>query len=382
MASKFTGRSCRVARRLNGSLLIVVSLFILFSTNLSKVYAQQPGSGEYVSETPQTQTGNYINYLPMIQKAKPLPGAFSKHAPANGSLEVALSPILSWNSSANATMYEYCYDTTNDGSCTNWNSTGTNTYAGLWGLLPGTTYYWQVRSWNGTTGPTYAEGSSSSFWRFSTLALNTIQNGGFESGHVEWQEYSSNGFYLILNTSQDLPISPHSGSWLAWLGGYPDESSVIIQTVRVPAGRSVLHFWLYLASEDYCGYDAFGVMVNDDVVYEQWACYSNNTYGWVRKTVDLSAYVGQSVELAFLAILDWSYNSSVFLDDISFEAAGAMSTYMDGDSVPDNIVTDPTQAEIHKITKDRRYSETASPDRDFEMFINKVRQLQDYLLTQ
>jgi len=90
---------------------------------------------------------------------------------------------------------------------------------------------------------------------------------------------------LILNTTQDLLISPHNGSWLAWLGGYPNESSQISQTVTIPAGRSILHFWLYTASADYCGYDVFGVVINSDIVYSQWVCDSSDTYGWVHKTV-------------------------------------------------------------------------------------------------
>ena len=100
------------------------------------------------------------------------PGAFNKHAPANGAIGVSLSPVLSWNTSARATKYEYCYDTTNDSACTNWISTGTNTYAGLSGLQEGTTYYWQARSWNGTYGPTYANGSSRAYWSFTTAILS------------------------------------------------------------------------------------------------------------------------------------------------------------------------------------------------------------------
>lgn len=100
------------------------------------------------------------------------PGAFNKNAPIPGSTGVSLSPVLSWNSSTNATRYEYCYDTTYDGVCSNWVSTGTNTYVGLSGLQQGTTYFWQVRSWNGIYGPTYANGSASAYWGFTTVVMN------------------------------------------------------------------------------------------------------------------------------------------------------------------------------------------------------------------
>ena len=97
------------------------------------------------------------------------PGAFSKTSPVNGYDGTTMSPVLSWNSSTISTKYEYCYDTSNDGTCSNWISTGTNTYVGLSGLQAGVTYYWQARSWNGTYGPTYADGSASAYWSFKTL---------------------------------------------------------------------------------------------------------------------------------------------------------------------------------------------------------------------
>ncbi len=110
----------------------------------------------------------YWNFTTMVM----VPGAFNKNAPIPGSTGVSLSPVLSWNPSTNATRYEYCYDTTYDGACSNWVSTGTNTYTGLWGLQQGTTYYWQVRSWNGAYGPTFANGSSGAYWGFTTVVMN------------------------------------------------------------------------------------------------------------------------------------------------------------------------------------------------------------------
>ena len=97
------------------------------------------------------------------------PGAFNKYAPANGIIGMILTPYLSWTASARATRYEYCYDTTNDGNCSNWVSTGDNSGVSLPTLQSSTTYYWQVRSWNGIYGPAYANGSSTSFWSFRTL---------------------------------------------------------------------------------------------------------------------------------------------------------------------------------------------------------------------
>jgi hypothetical protein len=95
------------------------------------------------------------------------PGAFNKSAPGEGSTGVATTPTLSWGTSSGATGYEYCYDTSNDNACSSWTSSGTNTSAALSGLSLDTTYYWQVRANNGF-GSTYANGSATAFWSFTT----------------------------------------------------------------------------------------------------------------------------------------------------------------------------------------------------------------------
>jgi uncharacterized delta-60 repeat protein len=97
----------------------------------------------------------------------PAPAAFSKTSPANGATGLSTSLTLSWGTSTNATSYEVCYDTSNDGACTSWVSTGTATSKALSGLAAGTTYYWQVRAVNGS-GTTYANGASTAFWSFTT----------------------------------------------------------------------------------------------------------------------------------------------------------------------------------------------------------------------
>jgi hypothetical protein len=99
-----------------------------------------------------------------------LPGAFNKTDPVNGATNQSTSPTLTWASSANATSYEYCYDTTNDNACSTWTSNGTATSKALSGLSQNTTYYWHVRALNGY-GTRYSNGSSTAFWSFTTGSL-------------------------------------------------------------------------------------------------------------------------------------------------------------------------------------------------------------------
>ena len=127
--------------------------------------------GKFFPDSDKIGNAPHIIFLPFIKNGEPLPSKFDKNAPVSGTTEASLSPVLSWNISANTTRYEYCYDTTNDGACGTWTSTGTNNYAGLWNLQPATTYYWQTRAWNGAYGPTYANGSASAYWSFTTAVM-------------------------------------------------------------------------------------------------------------------------------------------------------------------------------------------------------------------
>lgn len=147
-----------------------------------------------------------------------------------------------------------------------------------------------------------------------------IANGNFENGpDGSWLEYSLNGWDLILSSSA-LVVPPHSGEWAVWLGGDYDEVSYISQTVEVPSENTTLEFWEWVASEDLCGYDFAWVRVNSTNVYTVDLCWSTSTDGWVRRTVDLSGYSGQTVSLQFRVETDGSLNSNYFLDDIAFVA--------------------------------------------------------------
>ncbi|MBN2549689.1 MAG: M6 family metalloprotease domain-containing protein [Anaerolineales bacterium] len=93
------------------------------------------------------------------------PGAFNKTNPTIGATGVSISPTLTWGTSAGATSYEYCYDTSNDSSCSTWLTNGTSTSKALSGLAYNTTYYWHVRAKN-SIGTTYS--NDNTWWSFVT----------------------------------------------------------------------------------------------------------------------------------------------------------------------------------------------------------------------
>lgn len=171
-----------------------------------------------------------------------------------------------------------------------------------------------------------------------------VTNGNFENGSTGWYEYSTHGWDLILPVS-GLPVIPHSGSWAVWLGGDDDDISFIRQQVTVPASSPYLAYWHWIASQDYCGYDFGGVIVNNSTVVDVYdLCSSANTGGWVKHVVNLSAYAGQSISLQIRAETDSSFNSNLFVDDVSFQVSASSER---GDLIPfDWTYTEPKSDNI------------------------------------
>jgi C1A family cysteine protease/predicted secreted protein len=148
-----------------------------------------------------------------------------------------------------------------------------------------------------------------------------IVNGDFEGGSTVWTEYSYQGYYPIITSAP--PITPHSGSYATWLGGADDETSYVEQQVTISSSAPYLVYWHWIASDDTCGYDFGGVLINGTAVDSYNLCSANNTSGWVTHSVNLSAYAGQSVTLQIRAETDSSVNSNLFVDDVSLQATAA-----------------------------------------------------------
>ncbi len=169
---------------------------------------------------------------------------------------------------------------------------------------------------------------------------SVVPNGDFESGRVLWSV--NTGVYqdpLIYEkgTTGGLPLwgQPHGGSWAAWLGGYDNASlaangaynATIGQTVQVSAGKPYLvYYQMVRSNEANCNADFARVTVNNSVVAgsQIGLCAATTPQStWVRKSLNLSSYAGQSVNLVFAVQIDTSaqtLESSWLLDDVSFSA--------------------------------------------------------------
>ncbi|MFF6837028.1 M4 family peptidase, partial [Streptomyces sp. NPDC012438] len=107
------------------------------------------------------------------------------------------------------------------------------------------------------------------------------------------------------------------GSWYAWMMGYGADAveSLSQSNIAVPStGTPKLTFWLKVSTQESgsTAYDTLKVNVNGTTL----ATYSNAnaSSGYVQKTVDLSAYKGQTVKLEFAGTED-TYLSTIFLVD-------------------------------------------------------------------
>src|SRR5688572_20061213 len=83
----------------------------------------------------------------------------------------------------------------------------------------------------------------------NTLTGPALLNGNFEAGATGWSEFSSNAYALI-----GIPgfLTPHSGSWISWLGGGNTVISQIAQTNLTINGSTHLNLWYWIGSQDGC----------------------------------------------------------------------------------------------------------------------------------
>jgi serine protease len=154
--------------------------------------------------------------------------------------------------------------------------------------------------------------------------VSSLVNGNFESGSgVGWTESSTHGWPIVINTGFPGGLTPHGGSWAAWLGGDISDISYVQQPVTIPVGTPYLAYYHWISSVDTCGFDYGLVLVNGTEEDSYDLCTTANTGGWVRHTVNLSAYAGQTVTLQIRAETDGSLNSNLFVDDVSFAATAS-----------------------------------------------------------
>ncbi|MFJ3306500.1 M1 family aminopeptidase [Streptomyces sp. NPDC086549] len=159
-----------------------------------------------------------------------------------------------------------------------------------------------------------------------------VTNGGFESGTSSWTQSSSS--VITSRTGQ----TAHGGTSFAWLNGVGStHTDTLSQSVTIPSGCSTatLTFWLHIDTAETTSstaYDKLTAKIGSTTL----ATYSNlnkNT-GYVQKSFDVSAFAGQTVNLAFTGTEDSSLQTSFVLDDIALDTSGGTTPPADSTRTP------------------------------------------------
>jgi hypothetical protein len=151
-----------------------------------------------------------------------------------------------------------------------------------------------------------------------------LRNGGFEDGlpTTAWTATNSQNKVDPL-IYQSLP---RTGKWSAWFGNVLNYTDTLRQTFTLPTDRSgaTLRFWRYVRSNEATGSakDLLQVVliasdgserivntVNSGVTRGQWTLEN--------VALDMSAYSGTTLTLAFRGRNDSTFVSSFFVDDVS-----------------------------------------------------------------
>jgi hypothetical protein len=147
-----------------------------------------------------------------------------------------------------------------------------------------------------------------------------LVNPGFESGATSWTATSG-----VINTSASEPA--HSGSWKAWLDGYgTTHTQTLMQQVAIFSSHTTatLTFWLHIDTAETTTttqYDKLTVQVRNSsgTVLKTLATYSNLNHntGYAQKTFDLSAYIGQTIQIFLSGTEDSQKQTSFVVDDFA-----------------------------------------------------------------
>ena len=157
------------------------------------------------------------------------------------------------------------------------------------------------------------------------LRVNAVANGNFEAGRTAWTEVEDNIFndYPLIVMENQIPplIDPYDGIWVSWLGGDSGMTSYIEQTITVPAVRPELEYYQWIDSNFACDGSFGRISIGGTTMDEYGLCSATDTGGWVKRTINLSTFAGQTVILRFLSQTGATNYSSLYIDAVSVHTA-------------------------------------------------------------
>ena len=150
-----------------------------------------------------------------------------------------------------------------------------------------------------------------------------LGNPGFENGSTSpapWTVTSG-----VINNSTSEP--PHAGSWDAWLDGYgTTHTDTVLQQVTIPstATAATLTFFLHIDTAETSTTTAFDTLTvqvrnSSGTVLSTLATYSNLNHntGYAQKSFNLLSFKGQTIQIFFSGVEDFTLQTSFVLDDVN-----------------------------------------------------------------
>jgi PKD repeat protein len=157
----------------------------------------------------------------------------------------------------------------------------------------------------------------------ASTSSQLIVNGSFETGSAAPWALTPG---VLCSNSSCPGETAHSGSWFAWLDGYGfTHTDTATQTVSIPAGNTTatLAFYLHIDTQEVgtTAYDILEVQVLDSsgAVLATLATYSNvdAASGYSLQSLNLNAWIGQTVQIRFIGTEDASLATSFVIDDVT-----------------------------------------------------------------
>lgn len=216
-----------------------------------------------------------------------------------------------------------------DGTCQSGNTcyNGWNDSAGQDNILfPNGTEWLSGSGTTATPTPTNTPTPAPSSTPTSTptptpTARNLISNGGFESGSSPWVESSSGGYEIVDNSH------PHTGAYEAYLCGYNNCQDSLYQTVSIPATSTTAqlsYYWYVSTTETQHAWDYLYVRVRNSsgtvLTTLQTISDGSATGSWHSASYDVSAYKGQTIQIAFVATNDSTNPTDFYIDDVALNS--------------------------------------------------------------
>ncbi len=155
-----------------------------------------------------------------------------------------------------------------------------------------------------------------------TDCTNLVTDSGLESG-AGWS--ANGGSYSLLSN-----FLVHSGAKAAHLAGVDNASDSLTTALTLPADRPsvTLNFWWQINSEEESNeFDGLSVLISDTAgnVLRSLAAMGSDSaaHQWQNQSLDLSDFVGQSIQLKFAAQTDTTLVTDFFVDDVTVSACNA-----------------------------------------------------------